>query len=91
MLLYRNESINAGVKSLVGDKQVFGWVEYAASTAVIMITMLFIGSIYMINGGLWTTPEQIQQALLPWVIGMIIILGISIAYVIWKIKKSKSA
>ncbi len=91
MLLYRNDTIRESVKSMVGDKQVFGMVEYAASTAVIMVTMLLIGSSYMINGGLFTTPEQIQQSLMPWVIGMIIILGISIAFIIWKIRTSKSS
>ncbi len=90
MLLYRMESIKEGVKSLVGDKNIFGKVELAASTAVILITMLIIGSIYMNTGGLFTTPEQIQQALMPWVIVMIIILVISIVYIVLKIRKNKA-
>ncbi len=89
-LLFRNTTISDTVKSMVGDKQVFGKVEYAASITVITITMLFIGSIYMINGGLFTSPAQIQQALMPWVIGMVVILAVSIVFIILKIRKGKS-
>ncbi|OLS12479.1 MAG: hypothetical protein RBG13Loki_3900 [Promethearchaeota archaeon CR_4] len=91
MLLYQTESIKETVKSLVGNKQNFGMVEYAASTAVILISMLLLGSIFMIQGGLTTpdysvTPEMVQQALLPWVIVMLVILALMVIYILVKRK-----
>ncbi len=94
MLLYRNDSIKSGVKSLVGDKLKFGKVEMAASTALILITMLLIGSIFMIRGGLSTefytvTPAMVQEALMPWVIVMALIVAIMFIYIFITVKQGK--